>query len=350
MVEITTSGSECLSRVDEFQPDIVLVQMFLKDMDAFDLLARCKSRTSASPVVVLFTSVNPCAAAEQMASLHIAATILKSSSIEQLHAQLQPIFENNLPPLNEPGSVIYITNRSALALRINQILVLLGLQGYWIKASHDAKSLIERVKPSVVLFEIEHCLGQIVSLMESAQAQNPQVNFVALSRLNDPRLRELMLQNGVLHLLVEPFDNDALSEAIQSAIQSANKPKSFDNSKNSVLVVEDSPDSAHIVEALLLAQGYSVTIAETAERAMDLLPRHPYNALLLALRLPGMSGVELLARIRHSGNRIPCVVVTRSRDQQDHRMLEDLGVKAVFSKPVDYARVTSAISELVSEA
>jgi CheY-like chemotaxis protein len=229
VVEITSSGSDCLTRVGEFQPDMLLVQTFLRDMDAFDLLARIKHKTSSSPVIVLVASVNPREAAEQMASLRIAATILRNSTIEQLRAQLQPFFEDQLPSLSESKA--------------------------------DVKT-----------------------------------------------------------------------------------------SKPSVLVVEDSSDSAHTVETLLLTLGYSVTIAETAERAMDLLPRYPYNALLLALRLPGMSGVEMLARIRHGGNRIPCVVVTGSKDQQDHRVLKDLGVRAVFSKPADYARVADAINELISNS
>jgi len=227
LVEITSLGSECLARVGEFQPDMLFVQTFLRDMDAFDLLTRIKHKSSTSPVIVLFTSVNPREASEQMASLRIAATILRNSTIEQLREQLQPFFEDPLPSLNEPKEDVHITMPA-------------------------------------------------------------------------------------------------------------------------VLVVEDSTDNAHTVENQLRALGYSVTIAESAERAMDLLPRYPYNALLLALRLPGMSGVEMLARIRHGGNRIPCVVVTGSKDQQDHRVLEDLGVRAVFSKPADYARVADAINELMS--
>jgi CheY-like chemotaxis protein len=81
---------------------------------------------------------------------------------------------------------------------------------------------------------------------------------------------------------------------------------------------------------------------------MKLLPNKIFNLILLDLLLPGMSGVELLARVRHSGSRIPCVVVTGSHDQKDRRLLEDLGVQAIFDKPANYEIVTDLIGELIS--
>ena len=346
-VEITSCGRECLARVDDYQPDILLLQIILNDMDAFDLLARFRDRSAVSPDVVLFTSVTPRAAAKQMASLRVVATILKSSSPEQLRSQLQPLFDFNLPPLGNPESMVYVTNRPMLATRIEHAIAPLGLLGYWTQELDESKRLFESVKPSVVLFEIELCLGQIVSLMESARKHDSQVKFIAVSLLNDSHLSERLLHSGMLQLLCEPFDDNDLSEAVRIAVESAAFPQPRKDPRSAVLVVEDSADSACAVESLLLELGYSVTVAETAEQAMGLLPDHSYDALLLDLGLPGMSGLELLARIRHGGNRTPCVVVTGSRDQQDHRLLDDLGVEAIFEKPADYARVATAINELL---
>lgn len=334
--------------INEFQPELLLLQMFLSDMDAFDLLTKASERCTCTPKVVLFTSAHPGEAASQFASLHVAGTILKSESLESLRQQLQVYFNNALPPLTASGSAVVIASSTAKTEQYTRALEAHGFQVYPAETPETATGLVTQLVPVVVLFEIEACLGQIFPVLRTSRGLKQQAGLIAISQLEDNRLHQRMLESGVHCILEEPLADEDLHDAIHSVL-SLRKPEGekIEDPQPTILVVEDAPDAARALELLLREHGYGVTLVRSAEAAMSLLPTHKFNLLLLDLLLPGMGGVELLARVRHSGSRIPCVVVTGSHDVKDRRLLGDLGVQAIFDKPADYELVTNAIGELI---
>lgn len=65
-----------------------------------------------------------------------------------------------------------------------------------------------------------------------------------------------------------------------------------------VLVVDDEPDVLLMVRTLLQLAGHQVLEADSAERALELLEQERPDAILLDIRLPGMSGWDMLDRLR----------------------------------------------------
>src|SRR5205814_8711960 len=64
-----------------------------------------------------------------------------------------------------------------------------------------------------------------------------------------------------------------------------------------VLLVEDEPDQAAILEAVLRHEGLDVVVAASGEQALDVHGRTPADVLVTDLNLPGMTGVELMKRL-----------------------------------------------------
>jgi CheY-like chemotaxis protein len=69
---------------------------------------------------------------------------------------------------------------------------------------------------------------------------------------------------------------------------------------------------------------------------------------LLDLKLPGMSGLEVLRRIRADGRtkRLPVVILTTSREEKDLEAGYDLGVSSYVVKPVDFLQFQESIRQL----
>jgi DNA-binding NtrC family response regulator len=63
----------------------------------------------------------------------------------------------------------------------------------------------------------------------------------------------------------------------------------------SILVVEDDPSVQHVLRQVLAAQGWRVDVAGSGELALPLLERELYDLVLLDIRLPGMSGLDVLS-------------------------------------------------------
>ncbi len=108
-----------------------------------------------------------------------------------------------------------------------------------------------------------------------------------------------------------------------------------------ILVVEDNlDDSFMLIRQLEKAQiDDHVTFIEDGKAALDFLletPRPPI-AIFLDLRLPGVSGLQILERIRQESHlsSVPVIVMTSSIDPKDLDACTRLGVRAFLSKPIN---------------
>jgi CheY-like chemotaxis protein len=116
-----------------------------------------------------------------------------------------------------------------------------------------------------------------------------------------------------------------------------------------VLVVEDDDDNRELVAAVLRDGGYGVLAAEDGCRALDLLEhaRTPPAALLTDLRMPNMSGLELLERMRQ--HPAFCLIPTAIMTAEPPRRSRDPQVP-VLQKPFDDVQLLRVIDALCQRA
>jgi CheY-like chemotaxis protein len=126
-----------------------------------------------------------------------------------------------------------------------------------------------------------------------------------------------------------------------------------------ILIVEDDPND---VELTLTALGdynlaNDVVVARDGQQALDYLYRkgefsdRPFEnpaVMLLDLKLPKVSGLEVLQQIKsdESLKMIPVVVLTSSHEEKDMMRSYRLGVNAYVVKPVDFHEFVNAVKEL----
>ena len=126
-----------------------------------------------------------------------------------------------------------------------------------------------------------------------------------------------------------------------------------------ILLVEDNPKDLELtlvaLEKTHLAN--EVIIARDGEEALDyLLYRAAWKertkgnpaVVLLDLKLPKVDGLEVLQTIRNDQElrRLPVVILTSSREEQDLMRSYELGVNAYVVKPVGFNEFIQAIQEL----
>lgn len=118
-----------------------------------------------------------------------------------------------------------------------------------------------------------------------------------------------------------------------------------------VLVVEDEPHALELARHSLQIAGYEVQTATTAEEALTLLHRACCpDLILLDLRLPGMSGLELARRLRESviTGAIPLVALTGS--EATEREALDAGCDAYISKPYSPLSLGARLADVLAHA
>ena len=110
-------------------------------------------------------------------------------------------------------------------------------------------------------------------------------------------------------------------------------------------VVDDDDAVRDSMRVLLESYGMDV---EDFPSACDFLKRGlkglTLSCLLLDLHMPGMGGLELLERLRASGDRIPAIVITGKGDQTSRSRVVGAGAQLMLEKPVDDEELAHAIA------
>jgi len=116
-----------------------------------------------------------------------------------------------------------------------------------------------------------------------------------------------------------------------------------------VLIVEDDEKSRRLLSDVLAFHGYEVSAAENGEEGLRTAQTREPDLALLDIQLPGISGFELLARLRkaqHGALRYPVIAVTASVMEQDRRKILAAGFDAFVSKPVNIGELLDTLAKL----
>ena len=111
-----------------------------------------------------------------------------------------------------------------------------------------------------------------------------------------------------------------------------------------VLVVEDDPRVRKMLGDALKQMGLNATFAFSAEGADKLLGGCAYDVLILDLNLPGMNGIDFLARIRQRGCDVPVIILTGFGDLEAAKKAIHFDVVEFLSKPCTLGSLETAMS------
>jgi two-component system copper resistance phosphate regulon response regulator CusR len=108
-----------------------------------------------------------------------------------------------------------------------------------------------------------------------------------------------------------------------------------------VLVVEDERRVASFVTRALRENAYEVDLAETGEQAIALATQNAYDSILLDVRLPGLSGIQVCQRLRTAHIDTPILMLTA-------RSLVEQRVEGLDAGADDYLTKPFAVAELLA--
>lgn len=126
---------------------------------------------------------------------------------------------------------------------------------------------------------------------------------------------------------------------------------------NTILLVEDNPSDIALTQRALHRAGITVklVVVEDGQEALDYLfgagayagrdTSHQPSLVLLDLKMPKVDGLEVLRRLRADRHtrRLPVIVLTSSKEEQDVAAAYDLGVNSYIRKQVDFEQFDTAM-------
>jgi len=132
------------------------------------------------------------------------------------------------------------------------------------------------------------------------------------------------------------------------------KPESESPLSKTVLVVDDEKNIRRTLQLVLEGDGYKVIGAETAEKALELLanPEIPVDLALFDVKLPQMSGLDALTKIRKDEalKDMPIIVISGHATVNDAVTAIKLGASDFFEKPLSRERVLVSVRNVLEAA
>jgi two-component system, OmpR family, KDP operon response regulator KdpE len=120
-----------------------------------------------------------------------------------------------------------------------------------------------------------------------------------------------------------------------------------------LLVVDDEAALRKVLQTSLTARGFSVEEASTAEDAIDMLPQHEFDLVLLDINMPGMGGIRACRQIRTLMPHLGIVIVTVRDAEHDMVQALEAGADDYITKPIRFgelvARLHAVLRRTVSE-
>jgi PAS domain S-box-containing protein len=117
-----------------------------------------------------------------------------------------------------------------------------------------------------------------------------------------------------------------------------------------ILVVEDDPDVAQLLEMMLTRAGYRVNIATNGTEALSALHHTAYDLVSLDLELPGTSGLDVIRQMREQPELAdtPIVVVSAKVEEGRLEITGDISAIDWLAKPIDQHRLIELVQKQLS--
>ena len=110
-----------------------------------------------------------------------------------------------------------------------------------------------------------------------------------------------------------------------------------------IAIVDDNDDVRLAIRSLLRSLGHSVLAFASANEFLNSEKLTETSCLITDVQMPGISGIELQARLKSSGHRIPVIVITAFPDESIRERAMQLGALSFLTKPFDDATLTDCL-------
>jgi DNA-binding response OmpR family regulator len=114
-----------------------------------------------------------------------------------------------------------------------------------------------------------------------------------------------------------------------------------------ILLVEDEKKIASFIARTLKENAYTVDIADTGEKGLELGIHETYDAILLDVRLPGISGIEVCRELRQHGVEAPVMMLTARTLVEQRVEGLDAGADDYLTKPFVLAELVARVRALM---
>jgi len=161
--------------------------------------------------------------------------------------------------------------------------------------------LDRRIRLVIVDFGAEGTDGANILGMLKQSGLFERVEVIICSEVNDPKQVVKVIEMGAADYLVKPYDTESILARVGRLVEKIGR---------TVLIVDDEELMRGLLVRIVERDGYFSLTASSGEEALGILEANKVDVVLSDIVMPGMDGLQLLAKIKERWPELPVFLVT----------------------------------------
>lgn len=121
----------------------------------------------------------------------------------------------------------------------------------------------------------------------------------------------------------------------------------MDDNKKRILVVEDDEEMRSLLKDFFEEDGFEIDSVGNGSEAFRKIAREPFDLIITDIRMPGLTGLDILPGIRKLQPKVSIIVITAFGSEEIHRKALDRGATAYLEKPLLFNKLRTLVHEMI---
>jgi len=119
------------------------------------------------------------------------------------------------------------------------------------------------------------------------------------------------------------------------------------NDKKRILVIEDDEEMRSLLKDFFEEDGFEIDSVSNGSEAFRKIAREPFDLIITDIRMPGLTGLDILPGIKKLQPEVSIIVITAFGSEEVSRKAFDRGATAYLEKPILFNKLRTLVHEMV---
>ena len=125
------------------------------------------------------------------------------------------------------------------------------------------------------------------------------------------------------------------------------EPLEYPSPNARVLIIEDDEEMRSLLKDFFVEEGFETDSVSSGYDAFGIITKKPFDLVVTDIRMPGLTGLDILPRIKKIQPEVAIIVITAFGTEEVRRKAFERGAKAYLEKPIHFQELRGLIHDVI---